>query len=127
MDCVNIIRHLGSSLGGRLFALVKGPKPTTKASSSTGSVQNLSPIDGKETAVEHNRAVSTNNGVSLPMTRTQALASIRGEVALVPDLLKQYPEWPLITNPYVEMMKAELHDWLEMYGCIFTTLLAIPC
>ena len=53
---------------------------------------------------------------SRPLTRSQALNSIRGQKALVPDLLQQFPEWTLGMNPNVERLKEELHEWIVMYG-----------
>ena len=72
----------------------------------------LSPI---EVLHVENQAPVRDHPVTLPMSRTEALSSIRGKTAIIPDIKQQFPAWPEAVNMHFEQLRKDINGWIDEY------------
>ena len=61
------------------------------------------------------QASDQKHSITLPMSRTEALSSIRGKTALIPDIKQQFPAWPDAVNVHCEQLRKDINGWIDEY------------
>lgn len=61
----------------------------------------------------------TNPGLPAATDRESLIGLIKGQKALMPDVLACYPSWPFALHPALEAVRSHLNEWYTSFVAIF--------